>query len=54
MNILAFNLRNFDNIADRRRMRAIEDSKYIGEYSQEYFAQAVLKDCIKHHNTIIR
>ncbi|KOB77826.1 Odorant receptor 44 [Operophtera brumata] len=42
------------SIHELMRKRAIEDSKYFGEHSQKYFTQAVLRDCIKHHNTIIR
>nr|AII01085.1 odorant receptor [Dendrolimus kikuchii] len=52
--ILAFNLRNFNIVAERRRKRAIRDNKYIRVYSEQYYTRVVLKECIIHHNCIIR
>ncbi|XP_012548737.1 olfactory receptor 44 isoform X1 [Bombyx mori] len=52
--ILAFNLRNFDVLAERRRKRAISDNKYIGKYTNLYFTKRILKECILLHNSIIR
>ncbi|CAD0202188.1 unnamed protein product [Chrysodeixis includens] len=52
--ILAFNLRNFDKVAERQRSRDVAENKYIEEYPEQYYVRAVLKDCIVHHNCIIR
>lgn len=52
--ILAFNLRHFNVVADRRRKRAIKANKCDGNASQVYYTRTVLKDCIVHHNSIIR
>ncbi|XP_031762984.2 odorant receptor 46a [Galleria mellonella] len=52
--ILAFNLRNFDVVAERRRKRAINEHKATGALSEDYHIRTVLRDCIIHHNSIIR
>ncbi|XP_026741300.1 odorant receptor 46a-like [Trichoplusia ni] len=52
--ILAFNLRNFDKVAERQRIRDVAENKYIEEYPEQYYVRSVLKDCIVHHNCIIR
>ncbi|XP_059055539.1 odorant receptor 46a-like [Achroia grisella] len=52
--ILAFNLRNFDVVAERRRKRAINERKATGAFSKDYHIHTVLRDCIIHHNSIIR
>ncbi|KAF9422446.1 hypothetical protein HW555_001844 [Spodoptera exigua] len=52
--ILAFNLRNFEVLADRQRKRDVAENKYIEEYKPQYYVRSVLKDCIVHHNCIIR
>nr|QLI62091.1 odorant receptor 48 [Streltzoviella insularis] len=53
LEILAYNLRNFDVIAERKRIR---DSNRMNTEvnSKENYMKTVLKDCIKHHNSIIR
>ncbi|KAM3965527.1 olfactory receptor 44 [Aphomia sociella] len=52
--ILAFNLRNFDVVAERRRNRAIKEHKAAGTFSKDYHIRSVLRDCIIHHNSIVR
>uniref|UniRef100_A0A2A4JRD2 Odorant receptor n=1 Tax=Heliothis virescens TaxID=7102 RepID=A0A2A4JRD2_HELVI len=52
--ILAFNLRNFNLVAERQRKRDLARNKYIEEYPAEHYVRSVLKDCIIHHNCIIR
>ncbi|KAJ8718452.1 hypothetical protein PYW08_002689 [Mythimna loreyi] len=52
--ILAFNLRNFDLVAERQRKRDVLQNKYIQKCSEQYYIRSVLKDCIIHHNCIIR
>nr|CUQ99409.1 Olfactory receptor 27 [Manduca sexta] len=53
--ILTFNLRNFDVVAERRRKKAIKDNKYIGlQNNNNYFMKCILKECIVHHNHIMR
>nr|UVB79117.1 odorant receptor 19 [Heortia vitessoides] len=52
--ILAFNLRNFDLVADRRRRRAIEKNLHSSVWSKETHMRSVLRDCIIHHNSIIK
>ncbi|XP_026325985.1 odorant receptor 2a-like [Hyposmocoma kahamanoa] len=52
--ILAFNLRNFNTVAERRRKRAIYENKCDGNDAQDYYVQTVFKDCVIHHNSIIR
>ncbi|XP_072938132.1 odorant receptor 10-like [Epargyreus clarus] len=48
--ILGYNLRNFDLLAERVRRRDI-----MGQYkSKDYYARYVLKKCIIHYNVIIR
>ncbi|CAG9098948.1 unnamed protein product [Plutella xylostella] len=51
--ILAFNLQNFDMLAERRRRREADAGGAGGAPSDDYYVMAVLKDCIKHHNIII-
>ncbi|XP_075979475.1 odorant receptor 2a-like [Anticarsia gemmatalis] len=52
--ILAFNLRNFEMIAERRQQRDIKENKYTEQYTMHYYVRSVLKECILHHNCIIR
>ncbi|RVE54306.1 hypothetical protein evm_001133 [Chilo suppressalis] len=52
--ILTFNLRNFDVIAKRRHKRALDGNKPEASWSNERHIRAVLKDCIIHHKSIIR
>ncbi|KAJ2949692.1 hypothetical protein O0L34_g15623 [Tuta absoluta] len=51
--ILSYNIRNFTAVAERRRKRDIADNKYLGSSSENY-SKAVLRDCIIHHNSIIK
>nr|QZH55104.1 odorant receptor 8 [Achelura yunnanensis] len=50
--ILSFNLRNFDKLAYKLRARAINDRENIRP--EQYYIQVTMKECIKHHNSIIR
>nr|QMS80346.1 odorant receptor [Histia rhodope] len=50
--ILSFNLRNFDKLAYRLRTRAIIAKENL--YPDQYYIQVTMKECIKHHNSIIR
>ncbi|KAG7300054.1 hypothetical protein JYU34_015587 [Plutella xylostella] len=63
--ILAFNLQNFDMLAERRRRReadagrgvaagkGVDAGRGVVARPDDYYVMAVLKDCIKHHNSII-
>ncbi|KAI5651395.1 7tm odorant receptor domain-containing protein [Phthorimaea operculella] len=51
--ILSYNIRNFAMVADRRRRRDIAANKYLGNSSEDY-SKAVLRECIIHHNSIIK
>ncbi|KAL0821071.1 hypothetical protein ABMA28_005703 [Loxostege sticticalis] len=52
--ILAFNLRHFDLVAERRRKRAVAGNKPSATWTKERHVRAVLKECIVHHNSIIK
>ncbi|XP_049872165.1 odorant receptor 46a-like [Pectinophora gossypiella] len=52
--ILAFNMRNFTMVAERRRRQAITENKCNGNTTTDYYTRAVLKECIVHHNSIIK
>uniref|UniRef100_A0A0K8TU60 Odorant receptor n=1 Tax=Epiphyas postvittana TaxID=65032 RepID=A0A0K8TU60_EPIPO len=52
--ILSFNLRNFNMIAERRRQRLSRMGNLSNDQSTRYYVRSVFKDIIKHHNSIIR
>ncbi|KAI8434241.1 hypothetical protein MSG28_012338 [Choristoneura fumiferana] len=52
--ILAFTLRNFNLVAERRRKRFARLGDIKSDQSTRYYVRSVFKDIIKHHNSIIR
>ncbi|XP_050667293.1 odorant receptor 46a-like [Leptidea sinapis] len=51
--ILSFNLRHFDKLADRKCKRSSVNRSYYTK-DRQFYINAVLKKCIVHYNAIIR